>query len=49
MLNAHPPGCRFSTRCPHVMPVCRDNQPPLVERAPEHAAACFLHDLVAVS
>jgi peptide/nickel transport system ATP-binding protein len=46
--GAHPPGCRFSTRCPHVMAVCRDNLPPLVERASDHAAACFLHDLVAV-
>ncbi|HEY3061239.1 MAG TPA: ABC transporter ATP-binding protein [Chloroflexota bacterium] len=46
--GAHPPGCLFSTRCPHVMPVCRDIAPPLVERAPDHAAACYLHDLVSV-
>jgi len=47
--GAHPPGCRFSTRCPHVMPVCRESLPPLVERAPDHAAACYLHDLVSIS
>ena len=23
-----PPGCRFHTRCPHAMPVCRTRKPP---------------------
>jgi oligopeptide/dipeptide ABC transporter ATP-binding protein len=37
-----PPGCRFHTRCPHVMPVCRDRAPPLTTPAPGHQVACHL-------
>ncbi len=37
-----PPGCRFHTRCPHVMDVCRSVDPPLMEAAPGHHAACHL-------
>ena len=37
-----PPGCRFHTRCPHVMPICREQAPPLVEPAPGHSVACHL-------
>ncbi len=37
-----PPGCRFSTRCPHVMPVCRSVRPALAPTGPGHAAACHL-------
>jgi len=39
-----PPGCRFHTRCPHAMPVCREISPPLREYAPGQAAACHLYD-----
>lgn len=38
-----PPGCRFHTRCPHVMTVCRQVAPPLAEIRPGHFAACHLH------
>ncbi len=37
-----PTGCRFHTRCPHVMDVCRRDKPPayLVD---DHQVACFLY------
>jgi oligopeptide/dipeptide ABC transporter ATP-binding protein len=39
----HPPtGCRFHTRCPHVMPVCREQEPAVTEPAPGHQVACHL-------
>ena len=34
-----PPGCRFHTRCPHVVARCREEVPPLVDDA-GHAVAC---------
>ena len=39
-----PPGCRFHTRCPHVMDRCRTDEPPL---APESGrlVACHLYPL----
>jgi len=37
-----PAGCSFSTRCPHVRPRCKQEQPALVEVQPGHKAACFL-------
>jgi oligopeptide/dipeptide ABC transporter ATP-binding protein len=37
-----PSGCRFHTRCPHVMDVCRRLQPALIEVGGGHAAACHL-------
>ena len=36
-----PAGCRFHTRCPHVMEVCRRIEPRLLGE-PSHAAACHL-------
>ncbi|HWK26967.1 MAG TPA: ABC transporter ATP-binding protein [Solirubrobacter sp.] len=35
-----PPGCRFHPRCPRATEVCRTVEPPLVEHAPGHRAAC---------
>jgi oligopeptide transport system ATP-binding protein len=41
---ANPPkGCRFNTRCPKVMDVCRVVQPELQEIEPGHEAACHLY------
>lgn len=37
-----PPGCRFHTRCPHVMPVCREQEPRVTEPASGHKVACHL-------
>jgi oligopeptide/dipeptide ABC transporter ATP-binding protein len=35
-----PPGCRFAMRCPFVLPLCREKEPPLEEVAPGHFNAC---------
>ncbi len=37
-----PPGCRFHTRCPHAMPVCREAAPPLRPAADGHLVSCHL-------
>ncbi|MBU8873216.1 ABC transporter ATP-binding protein [Reyranella sp. MMS21-HV4-11] len=38
-----PPGCRFHTRCPRAMDVCKAVDPPLIEMADGRAVACHLH------
>ena len=38
-----PPGCHFHPRCPHAMPVCRSDAPPLRRVAPGHRSACHLN------
>jgi oligopeptide transport system ATP-binding protein len=35
-----PTGCRFYPRCPGAIEICRTVEPPLVEHAPGHFAAC---------
>lgn len=35
-----PPGCRFAMRCPFVIGLCREKEPPLEEVAPGHFNAC---------
>ena len=36
-----PPGCSFADRCPLVRDRCRTDLPPLLEKRPGHAAACW--------
>lgn len=36
-------GCRFADRCPHMMSVCTQKDPPLYRVDPTRASACFLH------
>ena len=37
-----PPGCRFHPRCPLAFDRCRVEEPPLIEVARGHQAACWL-------
>lgn len=34
--------CLFAPRCPHVMPICRQQAPPLYWPRPHQASACYL-------
>jgi peptide/nickel transport system ATP-binding protein len=36
-----PPGCRFHPRCKYAKDLCSQAQPPYVEVAPNHIAACY--------
>jgi peptide/nickel transport system ATP-binding protein len=38
-----PPGCPFASRCPHVMPVCREVMPGAVDVATGHWVRCHLY------
>ncbi|WP_454062307.1 ABC transporter ATP-binding protein [Candidatus Nitrospira salsa] len=41
-----PSGCRFHTRCPEVMDVCKTTEPPLIQIGPAeqgHQVWCHLH------
>jgi oligopeptide/dipeptide ABC transporter ATP-binding protein len=40
-----PTGCRFASRCPRVMTVCRNVDPVFTEIEPEHWVACHLYPL----
>ncbi|WP_457282006.1 ABC transporter ATP-binding protein [Polaromonas sp. P5_D5] len=38
-----PSGCAFHPRCPHVMPICREVRPALIEVAASQISACHLN------
>jgi len=44
-LYSLPPGCRFQDRCPHVMKICREREPLLIEAESGHTARCWLYGL----
>lgn len=37
-----PSGCKFSTRCPSVMDICREKEPELKETEKGHFSSCWL-------
>lgn len=39
-----PPGCPFAPRCPHVMPICREQISPPVVIAPDHWVRCHMYE-----
>jgi oligopeptide transport system ATP-binding protein len=38
-----PPGCRFASRCPKVMPTCQEGDVEFVEVSPGHRVRCILY------
>jgi oligopeptide transport system ATP-binding protein len=40
--GAAPPGCRYHTRCPYAMAVCRSEDPALFDLGGGHRSACHL-------
>ena len=38
-----PPGCAFASRCPFVMEVCTQADPPDYPVGPDHTAKCYLY------
>ncbi|MFZ2489618.1 MAG: dipeptide ABC transporter ATP-binding protein [Anaerolineae bacterium] len=41
-----PTGCNFSTRCPRVMDICRQQEPAFADHGSGHFVACWLYDSV---
>jgi oligopeptide/dipeptide ABC transporter ATP-binding protein len=38
-----PAGCHFHPRCPHAMPICKEQYPSFEMKEPGHEVACFLY------
>ncbi|MCI4369272.1 MAG: ABC transporter ATP-binding protein [Thermoplasmata archaeon] len=38
-----PSGCRFHPRCPHAMPICKEQRPPVTVEGEGHTVACYLY------
>ncbi len=44
---SHPPsGCRFHPRCPFVMDICKEQEPPIEVIEGKHMASCWLYPSV---
>ena len=39
-----PQGCKFHTRCPYVMDVCKTTRPENIKFSDNHSCKCFLYD-----
>jgi oligopeptide/dipeptide ABC transporter ATP-binding protein len=39
-----PPSCRFNTRCPFAVEICRTEDPGSIEISVEHTVACFAYE-----
>jgi len=39
-----PSGCRFHTRCPNVMSICKEAEPAMIAVSDSHQVACYLYD-----
>jgi peptide/nickel transport system ATP-binding protein len=39
-----PPGCKFSTRCPSVMSICREREPELKQIEKDRFCRCWLNE-----
>ena len=39
-----PPSCRFSTRCPHAVEICRTQDPAVIQVGEQHTVACFAYE-----
>ncbi|MBB6451711.1 peptide/nickel transport system ATP-binding protein [Salirhabdus euzebyi] len=37
-------GCRFATRCPHAMEICKTKEPTMFSVEDDHTSKCWLHD-----
>lgn len=38
-----PPGCRFHTRCPYAIDICKEREPPEIKVSSMHKVYCWLH------
>ncbi|WJY26367.1 MULTISPECIES: ABC transporter ATP-binding protein [Sporosarcina] len=41
--EANKTGCRFASRCPYVMDICTQQDPPMYAVGEDHHSRCFLH------